>query len=293
MRWVTLKPALVGLLVLSVISLAVACSTPSPTPLSAATPTPTRAVLPTAIDTFYGTPATYVRQLGTTTQTVRLGISPDFVNRPILPFFGMALADPKLADQLFDALTWNHFFRWQEADWANRSNVLYDEFVERLEKGEDLSYPAMDTRNGGEGAHIAQVNPRGDLNILLIPHHDGFVTFPGSPTDPGLSIKNTIEPDGSLTVRVPVVYAQIFTYQKGAPEIQDIVNSSVILALMELGIPPDKITSNDLHGISTWWESQPRPDWHRTQYDVLRKLLTEETTGKPIIRVQDQAPRSE
>lgn len=232
--------------------------------------------MPTAIDSFYGTPASYSRQLGSRTQTIRLGVSPDFATRPILPLYGLALHDAKLAEQLFEAITYNHFFRWQEADWAKRSSVLFDDFKKRLDAGEDLTYPAMDTRDGGAGAHVEKVDPAADVNILFIPRHDGFVTFPAGPTDPGLSIKNTINPDGALTVRVPLVYAQVLAYKKGDVEIQNIANTAFILALMELGIPPDIIAKNDLEGINTWWETVPEKDLHRYQYAYLKKLLTDE-----------------
>lgn len=280
---------------IGLLTLAAACSTPTPTPTPSPLPTlaatPTHQPLPTAIDSFYGTPASYTRSLGKGTQTVRLGISPDFATRPILPLYALGLSDKKYVERFFEALTRNHFFRWQEADWQNRSTVTFDEFAKRLAAGEDLSYPAMDTRNGGAGAHVAKVNPAADMDILLIPRHDGFVTFPGSPTDPGLSVKNTINDDGSQTVRVPVVYAQIFTYSKGAPEIQDIVRNSIVIALMELGIPPRQITENDLKGINTWWEEQPKENAHRIQYALLRELLNDEL-DKPIIRVWDEPPPS-
>lgn len=247
----------------------------SPT-LAPASPTAAPGVLPTAIDSFYNAPAVYTRQLGNRTQTIRLGVSPDFATRPILPFYGLSLADPKFTSNLFDAITYNHFFRWQEADWAARSSVLYEDFKKRLIAGEELSYPAMDTRAGGTGAHVASVNPAGDMDILLIPRHDGFVTFPGSPSDPGLSIKTTINADGSVTVRAPLVYAQIVIYKKGDAAIQDIARSSIILALMELGIPSEAIEKNDLNAIRTWWETLPEKELHRYQYSYLQKLLTDE-----------------
>jgi hypothetical protein len=224
---------------------------------------------------------------------VRLGISPDFATRPILPFFGLSLADPKFADQLFEAISRNHFYRWQEADWEQRALVQYENFSQRLEKGDDLTYPAVDTREGGNGAHLEKINPAANLDILLIPRHDGFITFPGGPTDPGLSIKNTINADGSLTVRVPVVYAQLITYKAGDAEIQTIVRNSVIIALMELGIPAEAIAKNDLKAINDWWETKPDKNLHSAQYTRLQKLLTDAATQKPILKVWDEAPSSQ
>lgn len=278
------------------ISLMMGCATaPTPPPVPMPVPTvdnstPTPAVLPTAIDSFAGTPATYAHPVGNRTQTIRLGVSPDFATRPVLPFFGLALSDPKFADRLIEAVTYNHFFRWQEADWAKRSPIAYDEFKKRVAAGEDMSYPAMDTRNGGTDAHAAMVNPAADMDILMIPRHDGFVTFPGSPTDPGLSIKNTINEDGSVTVRVPLVYAQVITYKAGDAEIQNIARTAIILALMELGIPADAIEQRDLHAIATWWETQPEKDLHRYQYSYLAKLLTEPDADKSILQLMDVKP---
>jgi hypothetical protein len=252
---------------------------PTPAPPTLAPPpnsTSTPAALPTAIDTFYNGPSAYTRQLANRTQAIRLGVSPDFAARPVLPFYGLSLTDPKFAANLFEVITYNHFFRWQEADWAARSPVKYDEFKQRLAGGEDLSYLAMDTRAGGAGAHVARVNPAADLDILLIPRHDGFVTFPGSQSDPGLSIKTTIRADGSVVVRAPLVYAQLIAYKKGDAEIQDIARTSIILALMELGIPPEAIEKNDLKAINAWWETVPEQDLHRYQYSYLRELLTDD-----------------
>lgn len=246
-------------------------------------PTP----FPTSIDTFYNAPASYTRDLGKRTQTIQLGVSPDFAARPVLPFYGLSLSDEKFAERLFEAITYNHFFRWQEADWAKRSNVRYDDFTQRLAAGEDLSYPVMDTSTGGEHAQIQKVNPAADMNILMIPRHDGFVTFPGSATDPGLSIKNTIHADGSITVRVPLVYAQVISYKKGNPQIQDIARTSILLALMELGIPPHIITANDLKAINTWWQTQPEKNLHQYQYEYLKKLLSDQD-GKSILRLWDE-----
>lgn len=262
----------------------------TPLVLVAATPTSTPAVMPTAVDTFYGTPASYLRQLGKRTQTIRLGVSPDFATRPILPFYALALRNEKFVDRLFEAITYNHFFRWQEADWAARSPVLYNDFKKRLTAGEDMTYPAMDTRSGGTGAHVEKIDPAADVNILFIPRHDGYVTFPGSPTDPGLSIKNTIHPDGSLTVRVPLVYAQVITYQRGDVEIQNLANTAFVLALLELGIPPDIIAGNDLKAINTWWETIPEKDLHSYQYAFLKKLLTDPDSGNSILHLWDEQP---
>ena len=264
---------------------------PPRTPIVLAVPSPTATVYaaPTAIDTFYGTPASYSRQLGAHTQTIRLGVSPDFAARPVLPFYGWGLRNEKFAARLFEAITYNHFFRWQEADWAARSGVKYDDFKKRLEAGEDLSYPAMDTRSGGAGAHLENISPAADMDILLIPRHDGFVTFPGSPTDPGLSVKNTINADGSLTVRVPLTYAQTITYKAGDAAIQDLARTSLILALMELGIPADAIAKNDLKAIASWWETVPEKDLHTYQYEYLKKLLTADD-GFSILQVQDVKP---
>lgn len=273
------------------------CATTAPTPtpptaapVATAAATPTAAVMPTAIDSFYGTPASYSRPLGNNRQTITLGVSPDFASRPILPFYGLALSDPKFADPLFETITRNHYYRWQEIDWQKRALVSYQEFVQQLQSGQDLSYPVMDTSNGGAGAHVANVNPAANVNILLIPRHDGFVTFPGGPTDPGLSVKNTVNADGSITVRVPIVYAQVITYKAGAPEIQDIVRNSVLLALMELGIPPDAIATNNLRAINDWWETLPEKNVHRTQYTRLQKLLTDPATNKSILYVMDRKP---
>ena len=245
--------------------------------------------MPTAIDTFYESPATYSRQIGNRTQTIRLGISPDFATRPVLPFYALSLTDPKLAERLFEAVTYNHFFRWQEADWSTRSLVKYDEFKTRLTSGEDMSYPSMDTRSGSTGAHIAQVNPLADLDIMLIPRHDGFVTFPGSQSDPGLSIKQTINPDGSLIVRAPLVYAQLIPFKQGDQRIQDLAQTAIILALLQVGIPTDAIAQNDLHAINVWWETLPEKDLHRFQYSYLQKLLTDDTE-KSILRLWDEKP---
>lgn len=265
---------------------------PTPTPTAAIPtlrPTATPAVLPTAIDTFYNAPSSYSRRLGSGTQTIRLGVSPDFANRPLLPFYGLSLTDEKFTDRLFDAITYNHFFRWQEADWANRSATKFDDFKQRLEAGDDLSYPAMDTRNGDAGAHEAKVNPAANVDILLIPRHDGFVTFPGSQSDPGLSIKNTINDDGSLIVRVPLVYAQVITYKAGDVELQDLARTAVLLALMELGIPPQAIAENNLPAIRAWYETQPEADLHAYQYAYLKKLLTDENE-KSVLRLWDVKP---
>lgn len=282
--------------VLGVILLLMGCSTATPTPtprpvptLTVAPATPTRVVLPTAIDTFYESPATYSREIGDRTQTIRLGISPDFATRPVLPFYGLSLVDSKFADSLFEAVTYNHFFRWQEVDWPTRSLVKYDDFKAKLAAGEDMSYPAMDTRAGGANAHIAQVNPLADLDILLIPRHDGFVTFPGSQSDPGLSIKNTIHPDGSMTVRVPLVYAQVLGMQPGDKRIQELTRTAIILALMEVGIPTEAIAKNDLRAINTWWETLPEKELHRFQYSYLQKLLSDDA-DKSILKLWDKKP---
>lgn len=254
-----------------------------------ATPTPTVYVAPTAVDTFYGAPASYSRRIGPRTQTIRLGVSPDFATRPLMPFFGLALRDAKFVDRLYEAITYNHFFRWQEADWANRSSVLYDDFKKRLADGGDVRYPAMDTRNGGAGAHIEQVDPAANMDILFIPRHDGFVTFPGSPSDPGLSIKNTINADGSLTVRVPLTYAQVIALKPGDAQIQDLARTALILALMELGIPADAITNNDLKSINAWWETIPEKGLHQYQYAYLKQLLTDENDSS-ILQLIDVKP---
>ncbi len=257
--------------------------------LVGASATPTPYVAPTAADTFYGAPAAYTRALGKRTQTIRIGVSPDFAARPILPFFGWTLRDDKFAERLFAALTYNHFFRWQEADWAKRSAVTYDDFKRRLEAGEDQSYPAMDTRAGGASAHVAKINPAADMEILLIPRHDGFMTFPGSAKDPGLSVKNTIHADGAVTLRVPLTYAQTLTYKPGAAEIQDLARTGLILALIELSIPPDAIAHNDLPAIRAWYETQPEPDLHAYQYAYLKKILTDEK-DKSILWLRDVKP---
>lgn len=279
---------------LGIILLLAGCGTsapaPAPTPSSTidnAAPTP--AVMPTAVDTFYESPAAYSRHIGDRTQTVRLGISPDFATRPVLPFYGLSLTDPKFADRLFEAVTYNHFFRWQEADWTARSLTKYDDFKARLVAGEDLSYPSMDTHSGGAGAKVAQVNPLADLDILLIPRHDGFVTFPGSSSDPGLSIKQTINPDGSLIVRAPLVYAQVIALQKGDARIQELARTSIILALMQAGIPTDAIANNDLKAINAWWETLPEKNLHRFQYSYLQKLLTDDD-GNSILRLWADKP---
>ena len=254
------------------------------------TPTPTLSVMPTAVDTFYGSPSVYTRQIGERTQTIRLGVSADFGTRPLLPIYGLVVRDGKYVDRLFEALTYNHFFRWQEADWVARSGVLYDDFKKRLVAGEDLTYPAMDTRGGLDGAHVEKINPAADADILFIPRHDGFVTFPGSPTDPGLSIKNTINADGSMTVRVPLTYAQLITLKPGDPQIQELARTALILALMELSIPSDAIAKNDLHAIAQWWETFPEKDLHRYEYSYLTKLLTAPDADIPILYLQDQKP---
>lgn len=281
-----------GLAVLALSLAVIACGTtpPTATPTTAPDATPTRYVFPTAVDTFYGDAPTYSRRLGKRTQTIRLGVSPDFATRPVLPLYGLALADPKFADRLFEAVTRNHFYRWQEAEWATRALISYEDFSRELTAGADLSYPAMDTSNGGTGAHTALVNPAGNLDLLLIPRHDGFVTFEAGPTDPGLSIKNTIQPDGSVTVRVPIVYAQLISYKPGDAQTQVIVSNSIVIALMELGIPADAIANNNLPAINTWWESSPDKDLHRAQYTRLQKLLTDDATQKPILQVLDQKP---
>lgn len=283
-----MKFLLIPLLVFVLAACSAAPATPTPAE-TVSSSTPTLVVVPTAIDTFYEKPSSYSRQLGSRTQTIRLGVSPDFAARPILPFYGLSLTDPKFADRLFEAVTYNHFFRWQEADWKNRSVVRYDEFKQRLAAGEDLSYPAMDTRAGGANAHVEKVNPAGDVDILMIPRHDGFVTFPGSPTDPGLSIRNTIKADGSVTIRPPLVYAQVITLKAGDHEIQDITRTAVILAIMELGIPSDAISNNDLKAIQTWYDTLPEKDLHAYQYEYLKKLLTDES-GKPILHLWDTKP---
>lgn len=265
-------------------------TTPTPTPaptIVRATPTPF--VFPTAVDTFYNAPATYSRQLGTRKQTIRLGVSPDFATRPILPFYGFSLTDEKFAGQLFDAITYNHFFRWQEADWATRLQVKYDDFKTRLAAGEDLSYPAMDTRTGGSNAQVEKINPAADMDILLIPRHDGFVTFPGSQSDPGLSIKNTINADGSIVVRVPLVYAQTIPFQAGDAGLQDIARTAVLVALLELGIPSEAIANNDLKAIQKWYDTFPEKDLHQYQYAYLKKLLTDEN-DKSILKLWDVKP---
>ena len=289
------KVGLCALFCLGCVACASRTATPAPTVLPPSTPiaflqpTPTLAIMPTAIDTFYGTPASYTRQLGARTQTLRLGISPDFATRPVLPFYGLALRDEKFAERLFEAITYNHFFRWQEADWATRSTVSYAEFKRRLNAGEDLTYPAMDTRAGSAGAHVEKINPAANVDILLIPRHDGFVTFPGSPTDPGLSVKNTINADGSLTVRAPLTYAQTISHKPGDAEIQNLARTAVIIALMELGIPSDAIAKNDLHAIAVWWDTFPEKDLHTYQYEYLKKLLSDEN-GVSILQLQDVKP---
>lgn len=280
------------LFVLGIVLFLMGCTTAPATPLPVPSPTVdnstlTPAVLATAIDTFYQSPATYSRQIGDRTQTIRLGVSPDFAMRPVLPFYGLSLTDPKYADSLFEAVTYNHFFRWQEADWPTRSKIKYDDFKARLVSGENMSYPSMDTRSGGTDAHVAQVNPLADLDIMLIPRHDGFVTFPGSQSDPGLSIKQTINPDGSLIVRAPLVYAQLIPFQKGDARIQELARTAIILALMEVGIPTDAIDENDLKAINVWWETLPEKDLHRFQYSYLRKLLTDDAE-KSILQLWDE-----
>jgi hypothetical protein len=286
----------VTILVLAVLALElIGCGTaPTPTPLTAPTvrPTSTPEALPTAIDTFYDAPTTFSRSLGDKTQTIRLGVSPDFASRPVLPFYGLSLTDEAFADRLFDAVTYNHFFRWQEADWTTRSKVSYDEFKQRLASGEDLSYSAMDTANGKTNPHVANVNPAADLDILFIPRHDGFVTFPGSQSDPGLSIKNTVREDGSLVVRVPLVYAQVIMLQKGDAKIQELARTAVILALMQLGIPTDIIAKNDLKALATWWDTQPEEDLHRYQYAYLQEILTDDN-DKPILHLWDEKPEAQ
>lgn len=275
-----------------------AAATPAPTlppprtplVLLQPTPLPTPVVMPTVIDAFYGEPTSYSRQLGNRTQTIRLGVSPDFATRPILPFYGLSLRDEKFADRLFEAITYNHFFRWQEADWAARSSVKYDDFKKRLAAGDDLSYPAMDTRSGGAGAHVERINPAADIEILLIPRHDGFVTFPGSPTDPGLSIKNTINADGSVRVDVPLTYGQTITFKPGDKEIQDLARTAMIIALMGLSIPPDAIAKNDLPAISAWWDKFPEDQLHRYEYSYLTKLLTAPDADISILYLQDTQP---
>lgn len=147
----------------------------------------------------------------------------------------------------------------------------------------------MDTRNGGANAHVEKINPAANIDILLIPRHDGFVTFPGSPTDPGLSIKNTINADGSLIVRVPLVYAQIISYKAGDVEIQNITRTAILIALLELGIPPDSIAHNDLQAIRAWYETQPEKDLHAYQYAYLKKLLTNEN-DESILKLIDVGP---
>lgn len=267
-----------------------AAATPTPLPtIESSTPTPF--AIPTSSDTAYNGPAVYSRQLGNRTQTIRLGVSADFATRPILPFYGLALADEKFKDRLFEVISYNHFFRWQEADWGGRKNVKYDDFKAKLAAGDDLSYPAMDTRTGGTNAHIEKINPAADLEILLIPHHDGFVTFPGSQSDPGLSIKNTIHADGSVTVRAPLVYGQVINFKQGDAGIQDIARTSILLALMELGIPSDAILNNDVKAINTWWQTQPEPNLHPYQYEYLKKLLTDEKDIS-ILRLMDEKPTS-
>lgn len=270
----------------------IGCATLPPTPTPVLVPTivpstPTPVVLPTAIDTFFGEPAVYSHTVGNRTQTIRLGVSPDFATRPVLPFYALTLSDPKFANRLLEAVSYNHFFRWQESDWANRSSVLYDDFKKRVAAGEDMSYPAMDTRAGGAGAHVAKVNPAADMDILMIPRHDGFVTFPGSQSDPGLSVKNKINADGSVTVHVPLVYAQVISYKAGDPAIQNLARTAIVLALMEMGIPSDAIEKKDLPAIATWWETQPEKDLHRFQYSYLQKLLTEPEGDKSILYLVD------
>jgi hypothetical protein len=261
---------------------------PPPTIRSTATPE----VLPTAIDAFSGTPTSFTRKLGERTQTIRLGVSPDFANRPVLPFYGLSLTDVSFADRLFEAVTYNHFFRWQEADWAARSQVSFHQFKERMSAGEDMSYPAMDTGNGKTNPRVALINPAGDLDILFIPRHDGFVTFPGSQSDPGLSIKNTIKDNGSLIVRVPLVYAQVIMLKQGDAKIQELASTAVILALMQLGIPTDIVAKNDLKALATWWDTQPEQDLHRYQYAYLQELLSDENDN-PILRLWDVKPTSQ
>jgi len=265
----------------------------TPTPLlTVEPPPPTPVAIPTSSDVAYNEPVSYSRKLGDQTQRIQLGVSSDFATRPILPFFGLSLTDEKFADRLFQVITYNHFFRWQEADWGKRAAVKYDDFKARLASGEDLSYPAMDTRTGGANAHIEKINPAADLEILLIPHHDGFVTFPGSESDPGLSIKNTINPDGSITVRAPLVYSQVITFNPGDAGIQDIARTAILLALMETGIPSEAILNNDVKAINTWWQTKPEADLHTYQYEYLKKLLTDDQ-GKSILRVWDEKPTSQ
>lgn len=264
---------------------------PAETPIVLGGPiaTPGSYAAPTAIDAYHDAPASYARTLGKRTQTIRLGISPDFAARPVLPFFGLTLRDEKFTERLFEAITYNHFFRWQEADWQTRSLIKYDDFKKRLAAGEDLRYAAMDTRNGGAGAHVEKIDPAANMDILFIPRHDGFVTFPGSPSDPGLSIKNTIHADGSLTVRVPLTYGQLITMKPGDTEIQDLARTALVLALMELGIPSDAITKNDLKSIAVWWETFPEKDLHTYQYEYLKKLLTDENDAS-ILWLKDVKP---
>jgi hypothetical protein len=270
--------------------IAVACTiNPAVTPAEVVTPQATP--FPTANDQFYGSPALYERELGGIRQVVKLGVSPDFAGRPVLPFYGLGLQRPELASALFEAVTRNHYYRWQESDWAARGQVPFEDFERRLGQGENMSYAATDTRSGARGAHPAIINPAAGVEILLIPRHEGFITFPAGPTDPGLSIKNTISSDGSVRIRVPLVYAQIVPYSKGDAEIQEIVTTSIIIALMELGIPHSAIENNSVAEIAQWWETSPDADAHRRQYTELKGLLTDMATNTPIIRIlEDPLP---
>lgn len=242
---------------------------------------------------YYGTPAQYERQLGDIKQVVRLGVSPDLPKRVVRPIYGLELRRPEFAAQLLDAVTLNHYLRWQEADWESRKAISFDTFKAQLASGQDLHYPVVDTEDGGKTAQVRNVNPTRTMDIVFIPTHEGFVTIPADVHESGLSVKNTVRSDGSVVVRVPLLSRQLFSYSKGTPEVDSLAATVLAIALVELSVPREIIASNALDKMQPWWEGQPPGALkHPDQYNLIRRLLIQGAGVPPggILHVIEDAP---
>lgn len=223
-----------------------------------------------------GTPAQYERQLGDIKQVVRLGVSPDLPKRVLRPIYGLELRRPEFTAQLFDAVTLNHYMRWQEADWENRKEISFDSFKAQLAGGQDLSYPVVDTEDGGKTAQVRNVNPARAMDIVFIPTHEGFVTIQADVRESGLSVKNTVRSDGSVVVRVPFLSRQLISYEKGTSDVDSLAATALAIALVEMSVPREIIVNNALGKMQPWWEAQPPGDLkHPDQYKLIRQLLTQ------------------
>jgi hypothetical protein len=153
--------------------------------------------------------------------------------------YGLEVAVPSEADRLIEATTLNHFYRWQEQDFAQRSGVTFEDFKRRLGAGEDMSYTAVDTSRGRSGAVEKRVNPAMPFTIELMPYARGFIVDPGNTNGPAFSIDTTINDDGSVVLRVPFSSKQlnIPDGQKGGADVETPATSDIITCLVDMGIP--------------------------------------------------------